>query len=64
MTDSYVYATLAREVKERARNRCAPCQTPADYAPEPLDMEPTEPHANGGTTTREFGSGVWRLQRV
>ena len=41
---------LAREVRLRAHNRCEPCQTPADYAPEPFEMEHITPRAIGGVT--------------
>ena len=50
MASEYVPVVLAREVKARARNRCEPCQTPADYAPEPFEMEHITPRAIGGAT--------------
>ena len=50
MASEYVPVALAREVRERARNRCEYCQTPADYAPEPFEMEHITPRAIGGAT--------------
>ena len=39
-----------REVRERARNRCEYCRTPADFAPEPFEMEHITPRTEGGAT--------------
>ena len=50
MASEYVLVALAREVRARARNRCEYCQTPADYAPEPFEMEHITPRAIGGAT--------------
>lgn len=53
MASEYVPVALARAIKTRARNRCEYCQTPADYAPEPFEMEHIEPRSLGGATASD-----------